>query len=318
MFIYNDGKKEKIIARGWKKFYNIDEEDVEESKLENIKKWQFPLIIERKYNGFLGIFSAYKDEKGDIRPFIASKSTDKGKYAGYVKEILEPNITKELLKFIEKENITLLFEVIHPNDPHIEDNKNKKEIILIGAIKNDINFKAYNYKKLKKIYNMFFKNSKNIKYKEISKIINTPKELDYFLEKDKNFPLLSNEGIEGYVIYNEKSIYTKEPKMTKLKTRWYSFWKEMRSLSRRLSKYNKLNKKIIAGQKQKLKERFKNDNDAYEKAVLFLNYIKDNIKNKSLLKNPNIPMLRKNFLEYIKLQKQLKNQQNHTQELTLE
>jgi len=318
LFIYNDGKKEKIIARGWKKFYNIDEEDVEESKLENIKKWQFPLIIERKYNGFLGIFSAYKDEKGDIRPFIASKSTDKGKYAGYVKEILEPNITKELLKFIEKENITLLFEVIHPNDPHIEDNKNKKEIILIGAIKNDINFKAYNYKKLKKIYNMFFKNSKNIKYKEISKIINTPKELDYFLEKDKNFPLLSNEGIEGYVIYNEKSIYTKEPKMTKLKTRWYSFWKEMRSLSRRLSKYNKLNKKIIAGQKQKLKERFKNDNDAYEKAVLFLNYIKDNIKNKSLLKNPNIPMLRKNFLEYIKLQKQLKNQQNHTQELTLE
>ena len=301
LFLKINDNKEKIIARGWKKFYNINEEGIEESKLENIKKWQFPLIMERKYNGFLGIFSAYKDEKGNIIPFIASKSTNKGIYAEYVKELLTPNITDELLEFLYKENITLLFEVIHPKDPHIEDNKEQKLLFLIGGVKNQLDFKAYNYKKLQKLYNMFFKNSNNIKYKKRLKIIETPKELDEIIKKDKEFPLLTNDGIEGYVIYNEKSINTNNPKMVKLKTRWYLFWKEMRNLCKRISKYENLNKNAIEAQKQKLKERFLNDKEAYEKAIMFLDYLIKNNIDKKHLKNPNIPNLRKNFLEYINL-----------------
>ena len=73
-----------VVARSYNKFFNIGERpETEMSSLrENLI---FPVCAYIKSNGFLAIISADPTEDGKL--FIASKSTNEGDFAGYIRDV---------------------------------------------------------------------------------------------------------------------------------------------------------------------------------------------------------------------------------------
>ena len=64
--------QEKIIARGYHKFFNLNER--EETTLQNLKKnLKFPVYAIEKHNGFLGLLSVYKNSENKLEWFISTK-----------------------------------------------------------------------------------------------------------------------------------------------------------------------------------------------------------------------------------------------------
>lgn len=64
------------------------------------------------------------DPIGDGKLFIASKSTNEGDFAGYIRDVLDKTLTTaqqaEFAEYLRKNNCTAVFECIDPiHDPHI-------------------------------------------------------------------------------------------------------------------------------------------------------------------------------------------------------
>jgi predicted kinase len=117
-----------IVVHPFDKLYNFGEYDVGQN-ISNDKKVQ---VIE-KVNGFLGCISKhpFKDE------LIASTTGSIAKDAPFVQMIndfITPELKGRLLNYFKKNNKTLMFEVVHPNDPHIiEYGEKDYGLWLIGA-----------------------------------------------------------------------------------------------------------------------------------------------------------------------------------------
>ncbi len=217
----------KIVARSYKKFFNLNEN--KDTSLEAIlSKVQYPVYSYLKYNGYLGLLS-YDFINDDF--FIATKSTNQGDYKLWFKEILVKNnyLTDSLKYFLKEHNYTFIFEVIDPiRDPHIIKNEGQK-IILLDIIKNDFKFEKLDYSSLVAYGSMF---NFIVKY-----------QVDMFMFKDEliNFintlykdPFLWNE--EG-VVFEDDNGY-----MFKLKTDYYKFWKEMRTIKDSMAKGHTIKK----------------------------------------------------------------------------
>ncbi len=208
----------KIVARGFEKFFGYKERQFNSEQFlrENLK---FPVSAYVKYNGFLGILGF--DDNGLL---FCSKSTVGGEYAEWFKEIfmLDDHKCDELLEFMRKENVGLVFEVIDPKrDPHIVEYK-QQEIILLDIISLEENFADVPYCDLTDFAVRF-----NFKKKEIYQWFNDWDSLHVFLESvanDKNTP------IEGYVLQDCNGY------QFKLKGAWYKMWKMLRSFKETISK----------------------------------------------------------------------------------
>lgn len=220
--LFIDTETKDVVARGYNKFFNINETKETSlthlrTKLESVGK----AVAYKKYNGYLGLLSYVK---GNL--FFASKSTNQGDFAKWFEEIFYEQYSKELAEAIKNymidTNTTFVFEVIDPvNDPHIIKN-DKREIILLDIIYNDIEFKKLPYEELKKLAENW-----KMKYKEvIAEFTNYREFMAYFLEKtnEDNF---SDTDIEGVVIEIGEL-------MTKLKFNYYNFWKQMRGLKEKV------------------------------------------------------------------------------------
>lgn len=213
LFINTETKK--IVARGYEKFFNINE--TRETKFEHllVKFKNKHITCFKKENGFLGLLSLVNDEL-----FFASKSTNEGDYVNYFKNIFyKSGINEENLKlYLKEHNVTLLFEVIDiDNDPHIIE-YSKSQIILLDIIHNEYEFKKEPYQEVVNLATLIGCYSKTI-YKEFDNIKEFHK---WYLETtdENNF---SHTDIEGVVV--ECDDY-----MTKLKFPYYNFWKFMRRL----------------------------------------------------------------------------------------
>lgn len=207
--------KKKVVARGYDKFFNINER--RETELPNLAR-RFkdkPIVAYKKYNGFLGIMSWVDDDF-----FIASKSTINSEYAGYFKEIFEnSSIDKEKLKeYLSTNDVSLTFEVIDPiNDPHII-KYDKPQIVLLDIIHNSFDFHREPYEKVVELSNMI-----NCPCKEIYKEFTNFREFNEWYLKETDEDNMSQENLEGVVIEFENF-------MTKLKFPYYNFWKLMRGI----------------------------------------------------------------------------------------
>jgi len=228
--------KEKIIARGYHKFFNINERI--ETQLKNLtdENIKFPLLVFEKANGYLGLLSAYKNSSGEIVPWISSKTSISGEHAEHFSKMIKPFLTVEVLQKILSLNITLLFEVIDPLfDPHIEEYP-KPELVLLNGVYNEIEFRLLdddNTNNLLEILNGAIDSEKieKIRKKKLITTINSQKELLEFInEVNKVKPFEKENYIEGYV-FQEDTLNS--PFMFKLKTDWYKYWKYMRSITDR-------------------------------------------------------------------------------------
>lgn len=220
--LFIDTETGKVVARGYEKFFNINER--ENTKLFNLKTWfdnDDKVIAYRKYNGFLGILSYYHDSLQ-----FHSKSSNIGEYANYFKNLFYKQFDEVqisiLTNYLKSNNVSLTFEVIDlENDPHII-NEKKSRVVLLDIINNTIEFSKKSYESVVQLAKSINLNKEE--YKQIYLELNTYRELTEFYEKHKDETNLDDTEIEGVVIESGKY-------MTKLKFNYYSFWKHMRMIS---------------------------------------------------------------------------------------
>jgi len=214
-----------VVARGYQKFFNVGERYG--FKTRDIRELAYPMRAYEKANGYLGLLSVV-----DNQWFTSSKSTTEGDFAKKFKEMITPSLTDALKKKMQEENITLVFEVVEPIwDPHIE-LYNEPELIILDLIYNDINFRKLPYEKISEFIEIMKPQNINIREKRLIKVCENFNDYWTLVSEANKHPLLSNDGIEGFVFEDASN----PPNLFKLKTDWYSFWKYMRSLKIRVSK----------------------------------------------------------------------------------
>lgn len=233
--LFIDTENNKIVARGYEKFFNINEQ--EQCKLFNLKflfDTEQPVIAYKKYNGFLGILSYYHDGLQ-----FHSKSSNAGEYAIYFKDLFYKQFDKNqvlwITEYLKNNNMSMTFEVIDlENDPHIIDEK-RSRIVLLDIIRNELDFSKLPYEEVKMRAELW--KLKDDEYKQIYTTFDSYRQLTEFFEEHKNENNLVDTDIEGVVI--ECGTF-----MTKLKFSYYSFWKGMRAVSEQVqgAKSVKLNK----------------------------------------------------------------------------
>jgi hypothetical protein len=76
------------------------------------------VVAPRKVNGFMASVSSHKGEM-----LIATTGTLDSDYVGYAREYLEHTTIKSVVQNLTTDVNTLLFEICHPSDPHIVDEK---------------------------------------------------------------------------------------------------------------------------------------------------------------------------------------------------
>lgn len=76
-----------------------------------------PLVAVEKLNGFLGICSAHPFNRGEL--VVHTQGRLDGPHVDLIRELMTPDIAARIQQFFASEAVTLMFEVIHPNDPHI-------------------------------------------------------------------------------------------------------------------------------------------------------------------------------------------------------
>lgn len=257
LFINNETNE--IIARGYNKFFNINEKGIESASENNLRrKMKGEITAFKKENGFLGILGY--DEKED-KIIVASKSTIEGDFAEYFRKILEDTLSKENIEnikaYMKQRNKSLVFEVNDPiNDPHIVKYK-KAHIVLLDIIDRNFEFKRESYKKLVSFgekYGLKVK-EKGIRFKNIEEFI---KFNDAVANEN---PLTTKKKFEGYVAEDS------EGNMIKIKLPYYNYWKQMRGVKDRIRKY-----KVKEGEKIK-------------KSLMILKKVPKENKENFLLKN---------------------------------
>lgn len=105
-----------------------------------------------KMNGFLGNITLNLFTKELL---VSTTGSFDSEFVGYIKDFLDPKKEGMLKKYLSKNNVTLSFEVIHPNDPHIiEYSEDEKGLYLIGVRgkkQNDINWEESDVDEVAKI-----------------------------------------------------------------------------------------------------------------------------------------------------------------------
>lgn len=219
--LYIDTEKCKVIARGYSKFFNINERP--ETKFDMLQhKLQFPVTAYVKENGFLGIVS-YNEYTDDL--FITTKSNPDGNFAAWFKNMLYEKVSKEHLEnmkeYIKEHNVSFVFECVDiVRDPHIIEYP-ENGLFLLDIIYNDINFRKYEFDDMCHLANQF-----GLTHKEKAFEIATWQDFfDWYndvMDEDYEY---NGRKIEGFVIEDSAGY------MTKLKLSYYNFWKFMRSIA---------------------------------------------------------------------------------------
>lgn len=132
-----------VVMRGFDKFFNLGE--TKETTLERVlDRMQYPVRIETKENGFLGLVGARAD--GTLRCFSKSGATD---YSPLIEHLIQCTLDADTLRqlgcLIRDHDVTLAFEVVDPDsDRHIIA-YDKPGLYFLHAIRNQTVF-AIDYK----------------------------------------------------------------------------------------------------------------------------------------------------------------------------
>ena len=230
----------RICARSYDKFFNYKER--EETCDEAFKeKLTYPLNVFVKENGFLGIVSAKNANdslKLESKLFITSKSDPTSPFAHIMRNLIAESLRKtaqdsiqevesELYEELKTRNLSLIFEVIHPqNDPHIIAYE-KPQVILLDAIYNTPDYAKLPFAELCALGNKFGFICKEHKitlhcWEEVSEFLHC----ENALESNSLFAQgkRKNGFIEGYVLEDSAGF------MFKYKGAYYRAWKDLREI----------------------------------------------------------------------------------------
>ena len=91
-----------------------------------------------KMNGFLGCVTNHPYKKDDL--LVTTTGSFDSDFVGYIRDFLPPEKVKTINEHCKETNETLMFEVIHPKDPHIIAYKDEEQgLYLIGARQKTLN-----------------------------------------------------------------------------------------------------------------------------------------------------------------------------------
>lgn len=219
--LYIDIQRQKVAARAYDKFFNINERP--ETKLDMLQhKMAFPAVAYVKENGFLGIVSYSAD---DDSLFVTTKSCPDGDFAYWLKEMLYNKYSVQTLTSIKEHckehDVSFIFECVDmKNDPHIiEYDENK--LFLLDIVYNDINYRKYSFEQMCAVANEL-----GLTHKERAYVIESWQEFfDWYYTVTNEDYKWNEKPIEGFVIEDANGY------MVKLKLHYYNFWKFMRSIS---------------------------------------------------------------------------------------
>lgn len=219
----------------------------------------YPVSLYRKENGFLGIVSS---RNGEL--YICSKSTNRGDYAGWFKELLYKSVNDIVAfnKYLADNKVSAIFEVIDiDRDPHIITYPNS-HIVLLDIVKNNFKNEFLPYEEL---CNLAAKFGVQCKYWICN--ANDFNQLKSITEEIRHWDM------EGYVAVDAKGF------MFKFKTNGYKCWKQIRAIR----------DKIVLG---KDVSNLITDNNKH-----VVDYMKQYANNNGLdvLKNLSIPQLREKY-----------------------
>lgn len=208
-------KDNKVVACSYNKFFNIGERP--ETEMDSLREnLVFPVCAYVKSNGFLAMISADPTEDGKL--FIASKSTNEGDFAGYIRDVLDKTLTtaqqEEFAEYLRKNDCTAVFECIDPiHDPHIVEYSHP-HLVLLDLVYNDFNYSHAGYYTLIDVAGHF-----GFYCKVLSKVIANWQEFESFIDK-----WAARAYIEGFVFEDADGF------MVKYKTPWYKNWKKARGV----------------------------------------------------------------------------------------
>ncbi len=75
------------------------------------------VVVTDKLNGFLGIVSAHPVKRGEL--LVHTQGGFGGPFVEYIRAYLDAKATGLICRFLARNDVTLMFEVLHPEDPHI-------------------------------------------------------------------------------------------------------------------------------------------------------------------------------------------------------
>lgn len=225
--LFIDTKRNKIVARSYDKFFNINERP--ETHLDYLQStMKFPATAYVKENGFLGIVS-YNMDTDDL--FIASKSTPTGPYANYFKNMIYQTIPfpirRKMQQYMKDHHVSFVFECVDiKNDPHIID-YDSSQLYLLNIIHNEIKYNPYSYKEICTLAKEFSLTPKE----KACEFTNWHEFYEWYKQVTAEDYLYHNRNIEGFVIEDA------EGTIVKLKLAYYLFWKQMRNIATSVEKY---------------------------------------------------------------------------------
>ena len=219
--LYIDIPKQKIVARAYDKFFNINERpETELDKLQD--KLSFPVRAYIKENGYLGIVSN-NPETGKL--FVTTKSNPDGEYAEWFDEALHTQLGDDTLDkinaYCKSHDVSFVFENVDmERDPHIIKYPESR-VFLLDIVSNDMKFQKLSFEEVCAVAESF-----KIPHKELGYEIETWQDFFdwYNMVMDEDYKY-DGRCIEGFVIEDSNGY------MVKLKLAYYNFWKFMRSIS---------------------------------------------------------------------------------------
>lgn len=234
--LYINIPKQKVVARAYDKFFNVNERP--ETKLDMLQyKLAFPAVAYVKENGFLGIVS-YNEEDESL--FVTTKSCPDGNFAGWFKDMLHeriPEPTLEAMKqYIKEHNISFVFECVDmKNDPHIIDYDSNR-LYLLDIVYNEMTYRKYSFEQLCAVADQF-----GLLRKEKAYVLESWQEFfDWYYEVTGEDYKYNGRHIEGFVVEDANGY------MVKLKLRYYNFWKFMRGISHEAIRKGYVNRRKTA------------------------------------------------------------------------
>lgn len=207
MFI--NTKTNRIVARGFDKFFNIDfdSDDPDEYK-PTIGMFEEPFCVTKKEDGFLGILG---QDEGKLLFCSKSMLGEEGDHSKLFEEMLRPLIKDEetLVKYLQDKNVSILFEVMNTEkDPHVI-KYDKKFVMLLAIVYNEISYRKH-YVEANEVSNLFDVDNAMFKFKSVH--------TEYTRKSDIE-KLKQIEGVEGFVVTDNNG------KMFKVKTDYYQICK---------------------------------------------------------------------------------------------
>lgn len=119
----------KIVQNPFVKVFNYGENDTGADISDDFK-----VEAVEKVNGFLGCVTKHPFKKNEL--LVTTTGSFNSDFVGYILDFIDESVKQKLLSYFEKNNETLMFEVVHPKDPHIIPYSEEEQgLYLIGARK---------------------------------------------------------------------------------------------------------------------------------------------------------------------------------------